>query len=102
MTRITVAIGLALLVGCQKENPEFCATHPGEQGCPSDGGSDGPPPECDPAACPDPATQQCVNHACLSRCFGDAKFRFCVDALPTAEVTLPATLDTGAATECAT
>ena len=102
MTRITVAIGLALLVGCQKENPEFCATHPGQQDCPDgDGGPDGPPPQCDPAACPDPTTQECVNHVCVSRCFGSGKLELCLDALPTAPVTLPASLDTTSAAECA-
>jgi len=33
------------LVACNKENPEFCKTHPGEDGCPgmgsNDGGTDG-------------------------------------------------------------
>jgi hypothetical protein len=102
MTRITVAITLALLFGCQKENPEFCATHPGEQDCPNgDGGSDAPPPMCDPAACPDPATQDCVDHVCVSRCFGEGKFELCLDALPTGAVTVPASIDTTNAPACA-
>jgi len=105
MIRITVAITLALLFGCQKENPAFCAAHPGEQGCANgDGGSDAPL-QCDPqVASSCPAKQLCSpDHVCVAACFGSGPFEICLTALPAMDtVMLNGSLNTGTDGRCAT
>jgi len=101
MTRIA-AVALAMLaIGCQKENPDFCLTHPGVDGCPlGDGDPDGPPMMCD-TTCANPAQFECVDHVCVSKCFGPGKFEICLDKLPAAgALTLPSTIDTADAGMC--
>jgi hypothetical protein len=81
------------LVACNKENPDFCPAHPGEDGCPgmgsNDGGTDGPEIDGDPS----------ID---ARACFGADNYEVCLTTVPSAPVTLPATVDTTSSTLCLT
>ena len=85
--RVLLFTSLAL-VACNKENPEFCKTHPGEDGCPgmgsADGGTDGPEIDGDPS----------ID---ARACFGADNYEVWLTTVPSAPITLPATFDTGTA-----
>jgi hypothetical protein len=73
-------------IACNKENPDFCPAHPGEDGCPGmriDGGPD------DAIDAPDGD-----NGIDARACYGADNYEVCLATVPMSPLTMPATFDT--------
>jgi hypothetical protein len=80
------SFALVPLVACNKENPEFCKTHPGIDGCPDrmDGGNgDGPDADIDA----DPTIDARLD-------YGAGAFAILLTSGATSPITLPTLIDT--------
>jgi hypothetical protein len=78
-----------VLVGCVKENPDFCPNHPDDPRCGGGMGSDAgvDAPDADPALD-------------ASLCFGADNYEVCLSSAPSGSVTLEGTLDTTTDAAC--
>src|SRR5690349_5818372 len=78
------------LVACNKENPDFCPAHPGEDGCPGMGSNDG---GVDPDGMPD-ALPDAIG------CFGSGVFEVCPMGKLVGAKPLSGTLNTDTSSNC--